>query len=80
MLAAFRWYVDADPMSHKLKWRGGFSAVTTAWRQVGAELMRATIHTSNELGRNAQAIGKSRNHWANLHARVVKHDLMSKQK
>lgn len=79
MLAAFRWYVEHDPMTLKMRWRGGFSAVLDAWRSVGAELMRATIHTSNELGRNPQSIGKSRNHWANLHARVVKFDLMSQQ-
>lgn len=79
MLAAFRWYVETDAMTHKAKWRGGFPAVIEAWREVGTELMRATIHASNELGRNPQAVGKSRNHWANLHARVVKHDLMSRQ-
>lgn len=79
MLAAFRWYVEHDPMTLKMRWRGGFSAVLEAWRSVGAELMRATIHTSNELGRNPQSIGKSRNHWANLHARVVKFDLMNQQ-
>ena len=79
MLAAFRWYVAEDPMTLKMHWRGGFSAVRAAWRAVGAELMRATIHTSNELGRNPQSIGKSRNHWANLHARVVKYDLMEMQ-
>ena len=79
MLAAFRWYVEQDPTTLSLRWRGGFSAVLEAWRGVGAELMRATIHTSNELGRNPQSIGKSRNHWANLHARVVKYDLMEHQ-
>jgi len=79
MLAAFRWYVEQDPNTFKMRWRGGFSAVLEAWRGVGAELMRATLQTSNELGRNPQSIGKSRNHWSNLHARVIKYDLMNQQ-
>lgn len=79
MLASFRWYVEQDPLTFKMRWRGGFSAVLKAWRDVGVELMQATVHTSNELGRNPQSIGKSRNHWANLHARVVKYDLIRQQ-
>jgi hypothetical protein len=76
MLAAFRWYVEDDPNTLKMRWRGGFSAVLNAWQDIGGELMRATVQTSNELGRNPQSIGKSRNHWSNLHGRVVKYDLM----
>ena len=79
MLASFRWYVKQDPVSFRMCWRGGFSSVLQAWRNLGAELMRATFETSNELGRNPNAIGKSKNHWANLHARVVKYDLMARQ-
>lgn len=41
--------------------------------------MRATLQTSNELGRNPLSIGKSRNHWANLHTRVAKFDLLNQQ-
>lgn len=76
MLAAFRWYVDRDPMTLKMTWRGGFSAVLDAWENVGAELVQATIQTSSDLGRNPQSIGKSRNHWTNLHARVMKYALL----
>ncbi len=79
MMAAFRWYVEDDSMSGKMKWRGGFATVLTAWNELGGELMRATVQTSNELGRNPQSVGKSRNHWSNLHSRVIKHDLMSRQ-
>ena len=79
MLAAFRWYVVRDPVTLELHWRDGFAAVVDVWRELGAELMRATVHTSNELGRNANAIGKSRNHWVGLHGRVAKYDLMSQQ-
>ena len=79
MLAAFRWYVVDDPISRTMKWRTGFSSVLEAWRELGGELMRATVQTNNELGRNPQSIGKSRNHWSNLHSRVIKHDLMRRQ-
>jgi len=37
-----------------------------------------TFQASNELGRNPNAIGKSRNHWANLHARVAKSELIDR--
>lgn len=79
MLAAFRWYVETDLVSMDMCWRGGFKSVVKSWEKIGAELMRATIETSNELGRNPNAIGKSKNHWANLHARVAKQDLMARQ-
>ena len=77
MLAAFRWYVEVDQITLQLKWKNSFEEVVEAWRILGADLMRATYNTSNELGRNVQSIGKSRNHWSNLHSRVAKHDLMT---
>ena len=80
MMAAFRWYVEDDSMSGTMKWRGGFPSVVKTWNELGGELMRATMQTSNELGRNPQSIGKSRNHWSNLHSRVIKHDLMHQQR
>lgn len=75
MLAAFRWYVVQDPETLELRWRDGFPAVLDAWKMIAAELMRATIDTSNALGKNPNAIGKSRNHWVGLHGRVAKSDL-----
>lgn len=80
MLAAFRWYVRRHPTTFEMEWRGGFDEVLAAWRSVGPELLRATHQASNELGRNPNAVGKSRNHWANLHTRVAKHDLMARQR
>jgi len=57
---------------------GGFDAVIDRWGDSAGELMRMTATASSELGRNPNAIGKSRNHWANLHARVAMRDLMAK--
>lgn len=77
ILAAFRWYVCRDS-NGKVEWRGGYDAVVEAWRATATELLRSTLNQSNEVGRNPNAVGKSRNHWANLHARIVKYDLMER--
>lgn len=79
MLASFRWFVHLDEKTLKMRWRSDFDAVLEFWKGTGGELMRATLQTSNELGRNPNAIGKSRNHWSNLHARVAKADLLARQ-
>jgi len=79
ILAAFRWYVERDPITLKMRWRDGFKAIVNTWRKIAPELLKATLQTSNELGRNPNALGKSRNHWANLHTRVAKYDLLSRQ-
>ena len=77
MLASFRWMVDEDPKTGLARWRGGFEKVLERWEGSAPELMRMTAQASAELGRNPNAIGKSRNHWANLHARVAMRDLMT---
>jgi hypothetical protein len=78
MLASFRWMVEDNPKTNEVRWRGGFDRVLTRWEKTAEELMRMTSQASTELGRNPNAIGKSRNHWANLHARVAMRDLMEK--
>ncbi len=77
VLAAFRWMVDVDPKNGQARWAKGFEATLKLWRQVGGELMRATQATSEDVGRKANAIGRSRNHWPNLHNIVAKRSLMS---
>jgi hypothetical protein len=77
MLAAFRWMVEED-RSGKAHWRGGFKEVLKRWESSAGELVRMTAQANTELGRNPNSIGKSRNHWANLHARVAMRDLMAK--
>ncbi len=76
MLAAFRWMVEEDPDSPNYRWRGGFNEVLTLFRDLAPELMKMTHHTSTELARNVNAIGKSKNHWAGLHSKVAMADLM----
>jgi AIPR protein len=78
MLGAFRWMVE-NGKGKNFRWRGGFQRVIERWDGSAEELVRATAQANTELGRNPNAIGKSRNHWANLHARVAMRDLMAQK-
>jgi hypothetical protein len=72
MLGAFRAAVLRDPTDGTVTWNGGFERVLTLWREMGKELMQTTQETSEELGRNPNAIGKSKKHWAFLHNMVLR--------
>ena len=76
MLGAFRWMVEEGPTG-QAQWVGSFDEVKKMWREIGAELMKATQETSEERDRNPNAIGKSRNNWATLHSTVAKYQLIS---
>lgn len=78
ILGAFRWMVDEDAKTSRTRWRGGFSAVRKLWQASALELLKMTKQASDELGRNPNAVGKSRNHWANLFARVAMRDLAAR--
>lgn len=78
MLGAFRWMVEEDD-SGDFRWKGDFENVLALWRTLAHELIRTTEGTSNELGRNANAIGKSRNHWAQLHRTIAMRQLLAHQ-
>ncbi|MFN2455272.1 MAG: AIPR family protein [Pyrinomonadaceae bacterium] len=67
MLGAFRAAVEVDLSNNTIVWRGGFANVLRLWDEAGKDLMEATQETSEELGRNPNAIGKSKKHWAYLH-------------
>jgi len=78
LLAAFRWMVEQDA-NGAFKWKGGFQAVQKSWDNVGAKLAAMTYEKALEVGRNADAIGKSRPHWAALFQTVGFADLMQAQ-
>jgi len=67
MLGAFRAAVGIDSKSNSIIWHGGFDGVLRLWQATAKDLMEATQETSEELGRNPNAIGKSKKHWAYLH-------------
>jgi hypothetical protein len=47
--------------------------------QRAEELLRSVNQASVELGRNPNAVGKSKNLWSNLHRLVAMRDLMAHQ-
>jgi hypothetical protein len=71
ILGAFRWMVVLDPETNLSKWRGSFEDVLKIWDNMAVELLEATHQTSDELGRNPNAIGKSSNHWKSLYQAIV---------
>jgi hypothetical protein len=80
MLAAYRWYVERDKKSGLFRWRKSFDEVVSKFRDRDAkELLTATRHMSDQLGRNPNAIGKSRPHWGQMLNIVIKNDLMEQQ-
>jgi hypothetical protein len=78
LIASFRWMVENGPTGD-VQWRGGFGAVLDVWRQSAEELLRSVNQASVELGRNPNAVGKSKNLWSNLHRLVAMRDLMAHQ-
>jgi hypothetical protein len=78
MLAAFRWMVEEDPKTKKIRWKGGFREVLRLWRSCAHELVKATKQANDEYGRNPNAIGKSRSHWSNLYRNVAMRYFMAK--
>jgi AIPR protein len=79
ILGAFRWFVELDQKTKKMRWKNGFKAVLKSWRKNAAELLRLTKQTSDQLGRNPNAVGKSRTFWAAMHTRVSRNDLLEQQ-
>ena len=75
MLGAFRWMVE-EADDGVFRWKGSFEEVKDLWRRCAGDLMRTTQETSAELGRNPNAIGKSKNHWARMHGIVLKDQLL----
>lgn len=67
ILAAFRNCVVLNKASGNAEWMWGFKAVLDLWNEAGAELVAETFLATREIGANPDQIGKSRNHWANLH-------------
>jgi hypothetical protein len=75
IMAAFRVFIEQNPQTGKFGWIGGFDVVKTAWRDLAYELMKATMHTANEVGRSRNAIGKSRLHWDGIFQKVENYKL-----
>jgi hypothetical protein len=79
ILGAFRWAVVADSTDGPARWEFGFDTVLDLMRKVLPELIAATGQASQENGRNIHALGRSPNHWGNLHDKVGLRYLQQKQ-
>ena len=79
ILGAFRWAVVTDAEAGPARWENGFDAVLDLMRKVLPELITSTGQASQENGRNIHALGRSPNHWSNLHDKVGLRYLQQKQ-
>jgi hypothetical protein len=77
ILGAFRAKV-AKGGNGKYAWDGGFKSVLALWQETAVELIRATHLEGEQVGLKADAIGKSRSHWPNVHRIVAFRDLQKR--
>ena len=77
ILGAFRAKVIRNE-SGTYAWDGGFKSVLALWNDTASELLRATYLEGQTVGLKADAIGKSRSHWPNVHRIVAFRDLQKR--
>jgi hypothetical protein len=72
VLAGFRNFVVED-VEGKYEWKGGFEAVTRAWRELGGELVITCQDHAEQMPEHKMAVllGRSRPLWNGLH-KIVK--------
>jgi len=70
ILASFRNFVEIDPKTQVVGWRGGFESVLSAWHDAAPELVSQTVASTKEYGRNPDQLGKNRKHWDDLHTKL----------
>ncbi|MEX0582844.1 MAG: AIPR family protein [Sneathiella sp.] len=82
ILGAFRNFVEIDEEKRVAKWKGGFKNVLNSWNVLAPELVLETKAAIKDIGNSPDALGKNRNHWANLfksvRLHVMQQDLDSK--
>ncbi len=77
ILAAFRWFVEDDPASGTVRWRGGFETVLRRWRELAPKFAQITQDRLVEAGGRADTVGRSASHWGMLHREVALSELMA---
>lgn len=78
IVAAFRWLVAEDPDTGNFRWRRGFDEVLSRWQHMSGRFIRETAEKHRELGRGADAIGRSSSHWSTLHKEIAFMDLLDR--
>jgi hypothetical protein len=79
MLAAFRWLIDDDPAADTVQWRGGLETALRCWRSLAEKFVVQSAERSEEVGRSADALGKSATHWSMLHKEVALAEMTMRQ-
>ncbi len=74
ILASFRNFVEKAE-DGTMQWKGGFAAVESAWRKLGAELVITCQDTAETLPEHKMAVllGRNRPLWNGLHKIVKEH-------
>ncbi len=71
ILGAFRAVVEQDERTGKYRWRlRSFAKIKKLFDEVGADLINVTRNTSDNRGKNPNAIGKDESNWDNLYKTV----------
>lgn len=72
ILGAFRFLVEEDPKEHVYRWKiGSLAGVIKFFNKIGGSLIYVTKNTSDNRGKNPNAIGKDDGHWDNLYKTVA---------
>jgi hypothetical protein len=72
ILGAFRSLVEEDSKTGNFKWKtNSFDDVKKLFQEVGADLVNVTKNTSDNWGKNPNAIGKDESNWDNLYKTVA---------
>ena len=71
LLGSFRWMVTINQESGLAEWRVDFGEVKELWDELARELIGIIMQHNNELGRNPNALGKSKSLWSALHKAVA---------
>jgi hypothetical protein len=78
-LAAFRWLLEDDPAGDAVRWRGGLETALRCWRELAEKFVAQSADRSEEVGRSADAVGKSATHWSMLHKEIALAELTARQ-
>lgn len=71
LLGSFRWMVIINQESGLAEWKVDFEEVKGLWNESARELIGIITQHNIELGRNPNALGKSKSLWSALHKAVA---------
>lgn len=78
LLSSFRWMVTINKESKTAEWKYDFEDVKLLWHESARELIGIVAQHNTEIGRNPNALGKSKSLWSALHKAVAFRELQSR--